>query len=241
MTNVTQHAAIGRCDPRFIQPITRRPGPTWVSRRRWYGWLTVGVVLLLGAGGCQSLPADPDTPLSYAQRARLLDSLAAYEASGRLSFTTQTERQSASFSLVVDGKTQRLQLSGPFGVGAVRIETANGRGRLISARHGDIVLDNVERELNNLLGYPVPIDAIRYWALGLPQPGVPADPVRAEAGRLLQTLTQAGWRVEFEQYQPVYVEASVSNRPRSRVDMPRKVRLHSADVRILMVFRDWAL
>lgn len=159
-----------------------------------------------------------------------------FETTGRLSLTVPSETNQASFGLNVERQDLVLQLSGPLGIGAIRLEVIDGQGRLISGRHGDIALQNTQDDLTALLGYPVPLEAIRYWALGLPQPGTPDQRRMTADGHRLLELDQQGWRVEFREYRSVSLGSGGSA---SRVDLPRKVLLTSPDVRILMVFRDW--
>lgn len=192
--------------------------------------------LALALTGCPSLPPAPEGDLTWPQRQRLLSAEDSFATSGRLSLTVPEQTSQASFDLAVEPGDLALQLSGPLGFGAMRLEVRDGQGRLISSRHGDIALQNTEEELTALLGYPVPLEAIRYWALGLPQPGRPARQEWSPDGLRLSVLEQAGWRVEFQNYRAVSVPGSPGG---SRVDLPRKVLLTGPDVRILMVFRDW--
>ncbi len=192
--------------------------------------------VLATLAGCPSLPPAQDGELTWPQRQRILNQQTSFETTGRLSLTVPSETNQASFALNVDQQDLALQLSGPFGIGAIRLEVMDGQGRLISARHGDVALRDTEEDLAALLGYPVPLNAIRYWALGLPQPGYPASQSMTEDGRRLAALEQQGWRVEFKDYRSVLLR---ENDPESPIYLPRKVLLSGPDVRILMVFRDW--
>ncbi len=204
------------------------------------GYSGIERILLLGAlgalAGCPSVPPPQDAEPGWPERQRLLSRVTAFETTGRLSLTVPSETNQASFALSVDHEDLALQLSGPFGIGAVRLEVTDGQGRLISARHGDVALQNTGEDLAALLGYPVPLDAIRYWALGLPQPGFPASQSLSDDGRRLAVLEQQGWRVDFQDYRSVELREADLENP---LKLPRKVVLSGPDVRILMVFRDW--
>ena len=58
------------------------------------------------------------------------------------------------------------------------------------------VLQDAERELQWRYGWTIPVRSLRYWALGIPDPSVPATTELDEQGRL-QTLEQNNWRVEI--------------------------------------------
>ncbi len=206
-----------------------------VRHRR--GLWPVSVLVLLGlVGGCQSIPPTPQNDPDGNLRQKVLKRQDTYETRGRLSLTTPEATNQASFTLNVDDEDLALQLSGPFGIGAVKLEDMDGQGRIISAKHGDIALQNTEEELTALLGYPVPLNAIRFWALGLAEPGKPAQRTMATDGRLLSVLEQGGWRVEYQQYKSVPIPGRDDE---FSVELPRKVVLSSPEVRILMVFRHW--
>lgn len=194
-------------------------------------------VLLLALAGCQTVPPPGEDP-TWSERKRYLGAIDTYETAGKMSLTTPAGSEQASFTLNVDSPDLALQLSGPFGIGAIRLEILDGEGRLVSARHGEVVFTDTERELTELLGYPVPLDAIRYWALGLPEPSAPHAQGMTDDGRRLAILEQRGWRVNYETYRTVQFDPK---KPESRLHMPRKVRLIGPDVTILMVFRKYSL
>ena len=62
------------------------------------------------------------------------------------------------------------------------------------------------------LGFAPPLDALRYWLLGLPAPG-DAQESRSPGGQLL-SLTQQGWLVEYQEYQPQHAAAGTVSLPR---------------------------
>ncbi|MFK8028650.1 MAG: lipoprotein insertase outer membrane protein LolB [Gammaproteobacteria bacterium] len=199
------------------------------------GWWLLLVILGAGLGGCQTVPQS-GSELGWPDREKLLRRQTSFETTGRLSLTVPSTTNQASFALSVDKRDLGLKLSGPFGIGAIRLEVTDGKGRLISAKHGNIALDNTEEDLLELLGYPVPLNAIRYWALGLPQPKVPSERTYSDDWRLLKTLDQQGWKVKFESYRAVALDP---DKPDVQIELPRKVRLEGPDVSILMVFRHW--
>ena len=62
--------------------------------------------------------------------------------------------------------------------------------------------DAVVTQLQDRLGFDLPVDNLRYWLLGVPDPGsefvvAPNDQDRA------RQLTQAGWTVTYDRYMPV--------------------------------------
>jgi len=62
--------------------------------------------------------------------------------------------------------------------------------------------DAVLAELHQRLGVELPIDHLRFWLLGVPDPGAAFDFKRNDQDRASQ-LTQDGWTVDYDRYMPV--------------------------------------
>jgi outer membrane lipoprotein LolB len=59
----------------------------------------------------------------------------------------------------------------------------------------------VMAELEEKLGFNLPLDTLRFWLLGIPDPSIPFDLTRNEQDRALR-LSQAGWTIDYDQYMP---------------------------------------
>jgi outer membrane lipoprotein LolB len=62
--------------------------------------------------------------------------------------------------------------------------------------------DAVLAQLQDRLGFTLPIDQLRYWLLGVPQPGAPFDVKRNDQERASQ-LIQGDWTIDYDRYMPV--------------------------------------
>jgi outer membrane lipoprotein LolB len=62
--------------------------------------------------------------------------------------------------------------------------------------------DTVIAQLQDRLGFELPLDELRYWLLGVPDPGAAFDMTRNDQDRA-QQLTQAGWTLKYDRYMPV--------------------------------------
>jgi outer membrane lipoprotein LolB len=89
------------------------------------------------------------------------------------------------------------------------------------------VLQDAESELQWRYGWTIPVHSLRYWALGIPDPSVPATTELDEQGRL-QNLEQGSWRVEISTY-----------RDSSGQSMPRILTATNPDSRVRMVIDNW--
>lgn len=98
-----------------------------------------------------------------------------------------------------DGEQYDARLSGPLGVGTVLLR---GQGRRVAITDNDgetTVLLDVEPELQRRYGWTIPVDSLRYWALGIPDPRLPAATRFADSGEL-ERLEQRGWVVDISRY-----------------------------------------
>jgi outer membrane lipoprotein LolB len=82
-------------------------------------------------------------------------------------------------------------------------------------------------QLQDRLGFELPIQNLRYWLLGVPDPSAPFELARNDQDRA-QSLSQAGWRVVYDRYAPV--EGDV---------LPARVILSREDVRVRVVIDHW--
>ena len=119
-------------------------------------------------------------------------------------------------------------VSGPLGVGTVRIE--GGRGKiLLTDKEGQVTaLQDAEADLRARYGWTIPVDSLRYWALGIPDPSSPAATRFDETG-LLATIDQRGWTVTIGQYREGGGQA-----------MPRRISALGDDAKVRLVVDHWA-
>ncbi len=88
-------------------------------------------------------------------------------------------------------------LSGPFGVGALVLKMTPAGLSLNGAPPSDAVV----AQLQERLGFELPLDNLRYWLLGIPDPGTTLRSDAQRSGSRTQ-LTQAGWSIDYDRYMP---------------------------------------
>lgn len=97
-----------------------------------------------------------------------------------------------------DGSFQ-LNLSGPFGAGAVAISGTENFVE-VRTREGTTTTTDPEAWLLARTGWTFPVAGLRWWALGLPAPHSAARLELNDGGQLLR-LQQDGWQLEYLEYQ----------------------------------------
>jgi outer membrane lipoprotein LolB len=91
-----------------------------------------------------------------------------------------------------------VHLSGPFGVGALVLKRTPEGLSLNGAPPSDAVL----AQLQERLGFELPLDHLRFWLMGVPDPGAAFGLKRNDQDRASQ-LTQSDWSIEYDRYMPV--------------------------------------
>lgn len=197
--------------------------------------------LLLGTllGGCASVPR-PGIPAATAPAAVATAWQAHQTRLSAIDAFTLDARIAASGNFGVTGALHWVQhgdsfnvhFAGPLGTGAVDL---TGNPGFVLVRSGDrqYATTDPEHFLLKQFGWTLPLQGLRYWALGLPAPrhttpGTPSMTL-ADDGTL-RTLRQGGWDIDYPQYQTV-----ASHR------LPRKITLQGSKTQLRIVADHWAL
>ena len=123
-----------------------------------------------------------------------------------------------------------LRISGPLGVGALAI-SGDRSGVEIRSKDGVVTTRDPASYMQEKLGWSLPLANLRYWALGVPAPGLIEDQPREvlldDVGRALR-FEQFGWRVEYSEYQSV-----------NSLTLPRRMTLASGSRTFRLVADQW--
>lgn len=179
--------------------------------------LLLALLALAGCAGLRSV-ALPDTelPSSWGERRGALQAWPGYELRGRIAVARGDDGFSGALRWVQSGRTARLELDGPLGVGGVRYDldpaTVDGAA------------------LGQALGVPVPVASLRYWLLGVPDPALAAEESLDPGAARLAALRQAGWHVVYARYAPV---------PGTRLEMPQRIEVTRDGLRLRLLVEGW--
>ena len=188
--------------------------------------LVLGLLLLAGCAATR--PAVDLPPIeSWADRMAVLGGIEDWEFRGRVAVKAGDDGFNGKFNWVQDGDAFGATVSGPLGMGTVRVE-GNGRKIVLTDKDGvRTELRDAEFELQQRYGWTIPVESLRYWALGIPGPGTPAIMEFNDNGQLAR-LEQGGWVVEVSRY-----------REGGGQQMPRNLTATNPDTRVRMVVDRW--
>ena len=164
----------------------------------------IGTAALLAVtllGGCASLPESPAVDpgvahVAWAQRQQALNQWSGFQLNGRVA--VKGGGLSGALRWQQQGETFSLRIAGPFGAGALSME-GTPRRVAIKGKDIDLVTDEPQQVLAQRSGWRLPLDSLRWWVLGLPDPQSEADVTLDDEGRALQ-LQQAGWTLRYSDY-----------------------------------------
>src|SRR6202789_3488782 len=165
--------------------------------------------------------APPST--QWQQRVGELQSANDWQLDGRAAVALGQQGWQAALTWRQADDAAEVHLSGPFGIGALVLKQTPEGLSLNGAPPSDAVLAQVQEKL----GFDLPIDDLHYWLLGVPNPGSTFDLTRNEQDRA-KSLTQAGWSVAYDRYLPVADDL-----------LPARLVLSRGDVRVRIVIDRW--
>jgi outer membrane lipoprotein LolB len=193
------------------------------------GLLIAGATLVLGVSGCQTAPVAPAPAVAWSMRKPELQALSRFGLDGRVAVAVGSQGFNAGLRWTQSGELTHLALTGPLGAGGVQV-TAQGENLSVITSRGK-QLDNADAraELEDKLGFEPPLASLRYWVLGVPDPGAPAS-VQLDSLQRLTRLDQDGWQIDYSSYMSVGADW-----------LPRLMTLHRGGVRVRMVVDGWRL
>jgi outer membrane lipoprotein LolB len=207
----------------IVRPPRPGRGPTLLAALALALWIT----------GCATTPkplAVGDPALAWQARQALLSAQQDWRFRGRIAIRHGEEGWQAGLSWRQRRQRFDIEVLDPLGRKVAQLD-GNGDWVTLTTSDGETAqAADPERLMQRVLGWSLPVSGLRYWVLGVPDPKG-ARPLLEldEAGRLSR-LTQNGWAVEYRRYEP-----------RAGVDLPSKLVLSRADLRVRLIVKDWQL
>jgi len=192
--------------------------------------LAISLVTLIG--GCVTPPETvtdraPD-PARWRAHQTAIQSIHTWDAEGRVAADFSGDSASGSVSWSQSYDLIDFRFRGPFGIGGFHIHGDDERLRIQTSRGEDFLLEDPIEDMRAQLGWALPVRAMRYWIVGIPDPGGPARLAFSEDGHLV-ALEQAGWMVELDEYADV-----------AGFQVPRRINMRGDGIELRFVIDRWA-
>jgi outer membrane lipoprotein LolB len=187
-------------------------------------WILAATLL---AACVATRPPTAPAAQSWPERRAALQSLDRFALWGRVAVASGAEGFNGGLRWEQQDALSRVEIDGPFGAGGVHIESEGAHFTLATSR-GDRLDGAAGRaELERRLGFALPLSSLRYWIVGVPDPGAPSNEVLDPQLRLAM-LEQGGWRVSY----PRYVVASDRW-------LPKRVTVERGGARVRLIVDRW--
>ena len=168
----------------------------------------------------------PEQLAAWKQRVALLSPMDRFTLQGRVASGAIGFKADLRWRQHADGR-YAMRVAGPFGARAAELA---GDLHQVTVRTGDdatTVTTDPETWLEQALGVRLPVNGLRWWALGLPAPthesSVEFDPL-GRASRIVQD----GWILNYLKYAAV-----------DGLDLPQRIEANYGDTRVIVLADRW--
>jgi outer membrane lipoprotein LolB len=179
---------------------------------------------LIALSACVTRPP-PNVTSAWSMRAQALQHANSWKLDGRAAVAAGTQGWQASLDWRQNDSSSELHLAGPLGIGA-QVITRTAKGISVN---GAPPSDSTLSQLQERLGFELPIDDLRFWLLGVPNPASAFELTRNPQDRALH-LTQSNWSIDYDSYTPAGGDV-----------LPARIVLTREDVRVRIIVDHWDL
>jgi outer membrane lipoprotein LolB len=185
-------------------------------------------MLFVGAtlAGCHTVPVKEPAAQSWEARRPQLQGREQFELKGRVAVAAAGEGFNAGLHWSQKGMQTRMSLQGPLGAG-VQVTSDGSTLSIVTSRGERLDDEAAHAELASRLGFDPPLSSLRYWILGVPDPGQPAQE-SLDPQQRLAALTQNGWQIAYNGYVSVAGEW-----------LPARLTLQREGVRVRVIVDGW--
>jgi outer membrane lipoprotein LolB len=193
---------------------------------------TAAVLALLA--GCRTAPAPapavpgPGAGAPWAEQYAALAGLQDYALAGRVAVAANGQGFSANLRYRQQQQRSELALDGPMGIGGMRLQFDERELSVTNSRGEKLDGAAARAEVENRLGFELPLAELRWWLLGLPDPGAPAEQHPAGTDDAITDFLQNGWRVSID-----------SRAPGLGFSLPRRLTAERAGARLKLLVESW--
>lgn len=184
-------------------------------------------IVFLGLTACSATQTSKPSNQSeaFALRQQDLKALENWRLSGKLGFKLPRQSGSAFIDWRQNKNSFRLHLSGPLGQGAMTINS-DGKHHTVRKDGKEIETASAQDYFQQQFGWELPIQQLRYWALGIPAPGEAKTSINPQNG-LLDELKQDRWHIRYLRYS------------RHRQPLPEKIILQRQQIKLTLIIHQW--
>ncbi|MGR5120239.1 lipoprotein insertase outer membrane protein LolB [Vibrio astriarenae] len=204
---------------------------------KFKNFLRVAILLsssLLILAGCSSLP-ESETSVEWQSHEQKLQTIANYQANGKLGYIGPEQRQSLNFHWRDSKQNNQLTLRTIIGQTVLSISSSPS-GAEVTTMEGDTYKgQNAQQLIAELTGLDIPADSLPRWLLGLP---ADADQFELNDENTLAALDKQingqHWRLTYSRYSDVLLDGE-------NIPLPSRMTLTNGETKLNIVISKWAI
>ena len=166
---------------------------------------------------------------AYQLRAFKLTSLVSWDLAGKLSIDDGQDGGSGRLNWEVREERSHMSFRGTLGKGSWQLTSGSGFAELEKSDGSITRAADVNDLIEQELGWFVPVDSLKWWALGVAAPGTPESMVLDGSGRIL-AMQQDGWDISYRRY-----------RKFDGVELPARMDAVNGRYRLKIAVSDWKI
>jgi len=190
------------------------------------------LLLAVSMAGCAELavvtPPEKVTQPAWDARLEELYKLQQWSIHGHLAVQAGGEGWSATLHWDQDNQNYVLRFIAPMGQGTYQLSGDQGQVTLLTADNKVYQATDAESLLLNNLGWNVPLHGLKYWVMGVPEPGIAADNLQLDDKGRMTDLQQSGWRISISRYSEF-----------NGKELPSKLFMQNDRFQLRLVVLDW--
>lgn len=191
------------------------------------------ILALINLSACSSLGLLFGTSSVTDAQIQQLNQLSQWSVRGKVGYQFNNEAGSAYLNWAQTDNNYFVTLSGPFSLGAFEIK-GNQDAAVFTQNKKQYFTSEPELLFKDMIGWPLPIQELPYWAKGIPAPVTDTEgaPPKAsyDSQGLLQNLEQDNWHIHYAQYQVV-----------NELFLPKKIIAKKDSLKLVLLFTHWEL
>lgn len=190
--------------------------------------------LFLFTQGCSDISplvkkqAVDDVDRVWQERQEKLSDIVAWAVKGRLAVRSGNDAWSASLQWAQQKQLYIMRVIAPLGQGTYEIKRGYDRVSLITAENEYLEAEDAESLMFNNLGWSVPVEGMKFWIRGIPDPDSNIENITVDAQALMTELKQSGWNIEFSRYTE-----------EGEYYLPGKIVMENKRVKITILAKEW--
>ena len=173
-------------------------------------------------------------PQNVIEHQRQLQSIDAWQLTGKLGIRTADDNGSATVKWVQHNADYQINLNGPLGQKRMIITGTPDKVRLEQTGEPAQEARTAEALIKKSVGWTLPVAQLAYWVRGVPAPKLRITHLQQNANGLLDQLNQGGWVVTYSHYRDQQYQGL-------SLPLPGKIIAEYRDVRLILAVREWQL